>query len=130
MSEETTYFLYDLATYLLNGITQGSVYALIALGYTMVYGIIQLINFAHGEFFMMGAFIGLFCLLSGMPLWLAFPVSMIATGLVAVITERLVYRPLRKAGRIPALVTALGMSLFFQYTGQAILERPPIIFPK
>ena len=130
MSEETTYFLYDLATYLLNGITQGSVYALIALGYTMVYGIIQLINFAHGEFYMMGAFIGLSCLLSGMPLWLAFPAAMVGAGLVAVITERLVYRPLRKAGRIPALVTALGMSLFFQYAGQAILGAAPHNFPQ
>ena len=130
MSEETTLLLYDIATYLLNGIVQGSVYALIALGYTMVYGIIQLINFAHGEFYMLGAFAGLFCLLSGMPLWLALPISMVATGLLAMVTERLVYRPLRHAGRIPALVTALGMSLFFQYSGQAIFGAAPRSFPQ
>lgn len=130
MSEETTYFLYDLATYLLNGVIQGSVYALIALGYTMVYGIIQLINFAHGEFYMIGAFIGFFCLLSGMPLWLAFPMAMLGSGLLAVVTERLVYRPLRHTGRIPALVTALGMSLFFQYSGQAVFGAAPQSFPQ
>ena len=130
MSESSTLFLYDLATYLLNGITQGSVYALIALGYTMVYGIIQLINFAHGEFYMIGAFIGMFCLLSGLPLWAAFGVAMLGAGLLAVITEKLVYRPLRHAGRIPALVTALGVSLFFQYSGQAILGAAPQSFPQ
>ncbi|MCY4644418.1 MAG: branched-chain amino acid ABC transporter permease [Bacteriovoracales bacterium] len=130
MSESTTLFLYDLATYLLNGITQGSVYALIALGYTMVYGIIQLINFAHGEFYMMGAFIGFFALVSGVPIWLALPASMLGAGLLAMVTERLVYRPLRNAGRIPALVTALGMSLFFQYAGQALLGATPRSFPQ
>ena len=130
MSEGTTIFLYDLASYLLNGIVQGSVYALIALGYTMVYGIIQLINFAHGEFYMAGAFLGFFCLLAGMPLWLALPVAMLGAGILAMITERLVYRPLRNSGRIPALVTALGMSLFFQYTGQAVFGAAPQSFPQ
>ena len=130
MSEETTLLLYDIATYLLNGITQGSVYALIALGYTMVYGIIQLINFAHGEFYMIGAFLGFFCLVSGVPLWLALPASMVGAGLLAMVTERLVYRPLRNSGRIPALVTALGMSLFFQYGGQALFGAAPRSFPQ
>ena len=124
------YFLYDLATYLLNGITQGSVYALVALGYTMVYGIIKLINFAHGEFFMIGAFLGYFCIKSGMPLWMAFPCAMIGSGLIAVIVERVVYRPIRYAGRIPALITALGISLFFQYAGQNTLGADPKAFPK
>ena len=96
----------------------------------MVYGIIKLINFAHGEFYMVGAFMGLFCLLAGMPLWAALPVSMVGAGLLAMGIERLVYRPLRHAGRIPALVTALGMSLFFQYSGQAFFGAAPQSFPQ
>ncbi|MFT6069092.1 MAG: branched-chain amino acid transport system permease protein [Bacteriovoracaceae bacterium] len=130
MSEETTFFFYDLATYLLNGITQGSVYALVALGYTMVYGIIKLINFAHGEFYMIGAFIGFYCIAAGMPLWMAFPCAMIGSGLVAITVERIVYRPIRYAGRIPALITALGTSLLFQYAGQNIIGADPKAFPK
>ena len=92
MSEDLTYFFYDLFQYLVNGLAQGSIYALIALGYTMVYGIIKLINFAHGEFYMIGAFIGFYCLASGMPLWMAFPAAMVGSGLVAVFVERIVYR--------------------------------------
>lgn len=129
MSEELTFFFYDLCQYLVNGIAQGSIYALIALGYTMVYGIIKLINFAHGEFYMIGAFIGFYTITAGMPLWMAFPCAMIGSGLVAVIVERIVYRPIRHAGRIPALITALGTSLFFQYTGQGIIGADPKAFP-
>lgn len=123
------YFFTDLAQYLINGIAQGSIYALVALGYTMVYGIIKLINFAHGEFYMMGAFIGFFCISSGMPLLLAFPMAMIGSGLIAVSVEKLIYRPIRNAGRIVALITALGASLFFQYLGQGVLGADPKAFP-
>jgi len=129
MSEDLTYLIYDFFQYLINGLAQGSIYALIALGYTMVYGIIKLINFAHGEFYMIGAFIGFYCLVSGMPLWMAFPAAMIGSGLVAVIVEKIVYRPIRHAGRIPALITALGTSLFFQYLGQGIIGADPKAFP-
>lgn len=129
MSEEFTFFFYDLLTYLLNGITQGSIYALIALGYTMVYGIIKLINFAHGEFYMIGAFVGYYLIQSGVPLYIALPVAMLGSGLVAVTVERLVYRPIRYAGRIPALITALGTSLFFQYLGQGTVGADPKAFP-
>lgn len=129
MSEDLVFFFSDLATYLLNGITQGSIYALVALGYTMVYGIIKLINFAHGEFYMIGAFIGFYCIKSGMPIWMAFPVAMIGSGLIAVLVERIVYRPIRYAGRIPALITALGISLFFQYLGQGVIGADPKAFP-
>lgn len=130
MNESASYFFSDLAQYLINGLAQGSIYALIALGYTMVYGIIKLINFAHGEFYMIGAFIGFYCITSGMPLLLAFPVAMVGSGLVAVIIERLVYRPIRHAGRIPALITALGTSLFFQYLGQGVIGADPKAFPQ
>lgn len=129
MSEDLVYFFYDFLTYLLNGIAQGSIYALIALGYTMVYGIIKLINFAHGEFYMIGAFIGYFLIRMGMPLYIALPLAMIGSGLVAVTVERLVYRPIRYAGRIPALITALGTSLFFQYLGQGTVGADPKAFP-
>lgn len=129
MSEDFMFFVYDFLTYLLNGITQGSIYALIALGYTMVYGIIKLINFAHGEFYMIGAFIGYFLIRAGMPLYIALPVAMIGAGVIAMTVERLVYRPIRYAGRIPALITALGTSLFFQYLGQGTVGADPKAFP-
>lgn len=129
MSEEMTFLITDFFTYLLNGVAQGSIYALIALGYTMVYGIIKLINFAHGEFYMIGAFIGYYLISSGIPLWVALPSAMIGSGLVAVTVERLVYRPIRYAGRIPALITALGTSLFFQYLGQGTVGADPKAFP-
>jgi branched-chain amino acid transport system permease protein len=130
VSEEFVFFLYDIATYLLNGITQGSIYALIALGYTMVYGIIKLINFAHGEFYMIGAFIGFYLITSGMPFVPALLIAMIGSGLVAVLIEWIVYRPIRSAGRISALITALGTSLFFQYAGQRVLGADPKAFPQ
>ena len=130
MNEDLVYFFSDLVQYLINGLAQGSIYALIALGYTMVYGIIKLINFAHGEFYMIGAFIGYYCVLSGMPILMAFPVAMIGAGFVAVIVEKIVYKPIRHAGRIPALITALGTSLFFQYLGQGIIGADPKAFPE
>ncbi len=129
MSENVQYFFWDLGQYLLNGIAQGSIYALIALGYTMVYGIIRLINFAHGEFYMVGAFIGFFLLRTGMPILAALPVAMLGSGLLAVLVEYLVYRPIRDAGRIPALITALGVSLLLQYSGQRLLGADPKPYP-
>ena len=123
--------LYDFLQYLTNGLVQGSIYALVALGYTMVYGIIKLINFAHGEFFMIGAFIGFYSIHAfGLSFFPAIILSMLGSGLVAVIIERMVYRPIRHAGRISALITALGVSLFFQYTGQRIIGADPKAFPQ
>ena len=122
--------LEDLATYLLNGITQGSIYALVALGYTMVYGIIKLINFAHGEFYMIGAFTGLYCLQLGIPFAPTLIMAMLVPGLFAIFVEYSVYRPIRAAGRIPALITALGTSLFLQYSGQLVLGAEPHSFPQ
>ncbi|MGY3750521.1 branched-chain amino acid ABC transporter permease [Vagococcus acidifermentans] len=100
---------------LVNGLSLGSVYALIALGYTMVYGIIKLINFAHGEVYMLGAFIGYFVIntfqLSFFP---ALLVSMLACAAIGVIIEFLAYRPLRNSTRIAALITAIGVSFLLQ----------------
>jgi branched-chain amino acid transport system permease protein len=108
-----------------NGLTLGSVYALIALGYTMVYGILKFLNFAHGDVLMVGAFVGYFVLqaLGGaqaldVPLPLAliamFLAAMVASGLLGVVVERVAYRPLRNAPRIAPLISALGMSFLLQ----------------
>ena len=105
-----------LVAQLMNGIQLGFVYSLIALGYTMVYGIIRLINFAHGEVFMFGAFLGFFGFtVWGLPLPLAVLVSMLGAAVLGVVIERIAYRPLRNAPRISALISALGVSLFLQY---------------
>jgi branched-chain amino acid transport system permease protein len=109
------------------GIAQGCLYALIALGYTLVYGILRMINFAHGEVFMAGAFTGYFVaqplfdagLLDAQPvlsLFLVTVVAMLTSIVIAYLLERICYRPLRKAPRLVPLITAIGASLFLQYT--------------
>ncbi len=106
-----TYFLQQV----LNAAQLGSIYALIALGYTMVYGILTMINFAHGDLFMVGAF---FCFLAAFFLKLPFIptllVSMIGVALLGVLIERVAYKPLRKAPRVSAIITALGVGLFLE----------------
>lgn len=101
---------------LVNGISLGSIYALIALGYTMVYGIVKLINFAHGDVFMVGSFVGFYAItfleLSFLP---ALLLSMAACATLGVLIERIAYKPLRNATRIAALITAIGVSLFIEY---------------
>ena len=97
-----------------NGLTLGAVYALIALGYTMVYGIIQLINFAHGEIFMVGAYAGMTVLLLGGNLMLALMAAAVICALVGFGVERLAYRPLRNAPKLSALISAIGVSFFLQ----------------
>ena len=129
MSENSLFFIYDFLQYLVNGLSQGSIYALIALGYTMVYGILKLINFAHGEFYMIGCFSGYFLIRSGMPIYFALPLAMLIPGLAAVIVEVVAYRPIRHAGKIPALITALGVSFFFQYLGQGVIGADPKPYP-
>ena len=95
----------------------GSIYALIALGYTMAYGIINLINFAHGDVLMIGAYVG-FALtgILGFSFFPALIVSMVVCGFLGVIIERVAYKPLRGGSRISALITAIAVSLFLQYT--------------
>ena len=129
MSQDTIYFFWDCLQYLINGVAQGSLYAIVALGYTMVYGIIRLVNFAHGEFLMLGAFCGFYALRLNLPMPVAIIASMIGAGVVALIVERLIYRPIRSEGRIPALITAIGASLFFQYTGQLVFGADPKTIP-
>ncbi len=99
-----------------NGLQLGAIYALIALGYTMVYGIIRLINFAHGDIFMIGAYIGYFALTRyRIPLFFVFPLAMLLCAGLGVSIEKLVYKPLRNAPRINLLITAMGVSLFLEY---------------
>jgi branched-chain amino acid transport system permease protein len=111
---------------LVNGLTSGSVYALIALGYTMVYGILRLINFAHGDVYMLGAFFGLFAaraLAAGsspspLKALAVLCAAMIGCGIVGVIIERGAYKPVRKSPRLSALITAIGVSLLLENGGR------------
>lgn len=101
---------------LANGLILGSVYALLALGYTMVYGIIKLINFAHGDIYMIGAFMGYY-LINALHLnfFVALILSMVGTAILGVVIEFLAYRPLRNSTRIAALITAIGVSFLLEY---------------
>ena len=110
---------YILLQQMINGLALGSIYSLIALGYTMVYGIIKLINFAHGDIYMLGAYFGFYALTKGgLSLGPALLLSMGLAALVGVVLERIAYRPLRSSPRITALITAIGASLFIQSVSQ------------
>lgn len=115
---------------LVNGISLGSIYALIALGYTMVYGIIKLINFAHGDVFMLGAFIGFYAIARWDMHWiLALLLAMILCAIIGVIIERVAYKRLRNATRIAALITAIGVSLLIEYTVIFFRGASPEAYP-
>ncbi|MCM8901143.1 branched-chain amino acid ABC transporter permease [Caldicoprobacter algeriensis] len=107
----------QLLQQIVNGISLGSIYALIALGYTMVYGIIKLINFAHCDIYMIGAYVGYVCMAKlGLGFVPSLLVSMLVCTLLGVAIEKIAYKPLRNATRIAALITAIGVSLFLEYT--------------
>ncbi|MCR4667152.1 MAG: branched-chain amino acid ABC transporter permease [Desulfovibrio sp.] len=123
---------------LLNGIAVGGIYALVALGYTMVYGVLKLINFAHGDLFTIGAYLGLTLLVSAgiagaLPLFaailLVFIMVALFVALIGFLLERTAYRPLRSAGRLSAVVSALGASIFFQNAIMLIYEPRVYVFP-
>ncbi|QCJ44955.1 branched-chain amino acid ABC transporter permease [Bacillus sp. S3] len=115
---------------LVNGISLGSIYALIALGYTMVYGIVKLINFAHGDVFMVGAFIGFYSItILDLGFFPALLISMAACAIFGVLIERIAYKPLRNATRIAALITAIGVSLFIEYGTIYIRGAQPEAYP-
>lgn len=115
---------------IINGLSLGSIYALIALGYTMVYGIIQLINFAHGDIYMVGAFTGYFAILSGLPFPVALLLAMVFPAILGMLIERAAYKPLRYSPRITALITAIGISLFLENFGILVLSPDPRPFPQ
>ncbi|RAP76554.1 branched-chain amino acid ABC transporter permease [Paenibacillus montanisoli] len=126
--------LHSLPQVLVDGLTLGAVYAVVAIGYTLVYGILELINFAHGEIFMSGAFIGTAVMLmfesagwlGAMPGWLAYMLimaaAMLVTGLMGVGIERVAYRPLRSAPKLISLISAIGVSFFLQDLVRFIAE--------
>ncbi|MEW5692903.1 MAG: branched-chain amino acid ABC transporter permease [Candidatus Hydrogenedentota bacterium] len=106
---------------IINGLTLGSVYALIALGYTMVYGILELINFAHGEIMMMGAFITFFFISSWhLPLLPASLLSILFTAILGIVIEKVAYKPLRKSSRLAPLISAIGVSIALQNVAMLI----------
>ena len=116
---------------LVNGLILGSVYALLALGYTMVYGIIKLINFAHGDIYMMGAFIGYYLINTyHMNFFLALVLTMVITAILGVVIEFLAYRPLRNSTRIAALITAIGVSFFLEYVMVYFVGAEARAFPQ
>ncbi|HTQ75086.1 MAG TPA: branched-chain amino acid ABC transporter permease [Burkholderiales bacterium] len=123
---------------LINGVTLGAVYAMVALGYTMVYGIIQLINFAHGEVVMIGAMVAYSVIgvlaPTGLPplavIFLATGCAIAACMLVGYTMERLAYRPLRGAPRLAPLITAIGVSIILQHLAMMIWSRNPLAFPQ
>ena len=123
--------LAEFVQYLINGLAQGSIYALIALGYTMVYGILKLINFAHGEFYMVGAFLGIFVFSKlQLPFVAGILLVMLLNGLMAMFVERVAYRPLRNANRIAPLITALGVSIVLLEGMRVVAGAEPRSFPQ
>ena len=123
-------FTHQFVQQLINGVSLGSIYALIALGYTMIYGIIKLINFAHGDIYMVGAYIGFFAVTRAeMSIVPALLVSMVVTGLLGMLVERLAYKPLRHAPRISILITAIGVSFFLEYASMYFVTPTPRTFP-
>jgi branched-chain amino acid transport system permease protein len=128
----------ELVQHVLNGLNLGAIYALIALGYTMVYGVLQLINFAHSEVYMVGAFASYYGAmrlhLTDKPGWASFAIalliSMTACSLLGLCIERFAYRPLRAAPKLNSLITAIGVSLFLQFAGQVVFGADPKLFPE
>jgi branched-chain amino acid transport system permease protein len=129
-----------LAQQLINGFSLGSIYALIAIGYTMVYGVLRFINFAHGDVFMIGAFSGFYIsrwlkpILGPAPgvsgALLVLVLSMAICALLGVLIEILAYKPLRGRPRLNVLITAIGVSLFLEYTGQLVFGAAPRGYPE
>jgi branched-chain amino acid transport system permease protein len=130
--------MHELPKHLVDGLMYGSLYALIALGYTMVYGVLRLINFAHGDVLMVGAYAGVFAglALGGSQNPGPFAILLIVLAAVAacvvlgLLIERLAYRPLRKAPRLTALITAIGISLFLENAAQLLWTATPRSFPQ
>jgi len=117
-------------SYLMNGLSLGSVYAIIALGYTMVYGIAKMLNFAHGDIIMVGAYIAYFALTAfKLPLIPGILVAVICCTILGVVIERLAYKPLRQASSLSVLITAIGVSYFLQNSAQLLWSASPKMFP-
>lgn len=117
--------------HLANGISLGGLYALIAIGYTMVYGILRLINFAHGDIFMMGAYVAFYGIsLFTLPWYVSFLLTIPLVAVLGMGVERVAYRPLRDAPRISALISAIGVSLLLENVGIVVFGGRPKAFPR
>ena len=125
-------FLHNNLGYLLTGISVGGQYALIAIGYTMVYGILRLINFAHGDVFMVAGLIMVYAIAGGLPMWLSIILVIVLTVVLGVVIERVAYKPLRSSPRMSVMISAIGVSYLLQncalyFTGG--LPRPYPVIP-
>ena len=126
-------FLHKNLTYLLSGISVGGQYALIAIGYTMVYGILRLINFAHGDVFMVAGLIMVYAIAGGLPMWLSIILVLVLTVVLGVVIERVAYKPLRSSPRMSVMISAIGVSYLLQncalyFTGGLPRSYPSIPF--
>ena len=144
VAEDTSYTTQYWAFQIINGLILGGVYALIALGYTLVYGILFMINFAHGEVMMIGGFAGFFTLqlfttlgwtegsplVAGLAILLVIIAGMVASVLTGITLERIAYRPLRTAPRLVPLISAIGASFFLQYSALRIFGVTPHSYRK
>jgi len=114
---------------LINGLQLGSIYALVALGYSMVYGIIMLLNFAHGDIIMVGGYIALFALIAAFPPAIAILLAVVGCVLLSVVIEKMAYKPLRSAPRISLLITSIGVSMLLQNLAQYFFSANGRSFP-
>lgn len=126
-------FLHNNLSYLLSGISVGGQYALIAIGYTMVYGILRLINFAHGDVFMVAGLIMVYAIAGGLPMWLAIILVIVLTVALGVAIERVAYKPLRSSPRMSVMISAIGVSYLLQncalyFTGGLARSYPVVPF--
>ena len=120
----------EFLQHLANGASLGSLYALLAIGYTLVYGILRLINFAHGEIFMLGVYIAFYGLtFTSLPWYVVFLLAPVFTGLIGVLLEKLAYRPLRNSPKITNLISAIGASFLFQNLATMLFSGKPKAFP-
>jgi len=113
---------------LINGASLGSMYALIAIGYTMVYGVLRLINFAHGDIMMVGAFSTFYAVAAGLPFELAVLVGIIIAVIIGILTDKIAYKPLRDAPKISLLITAIGISFFLENFATVVFGSTPKAF--
>ena len=121
----------DFLSNLISGLSLGSIYALIALGYTMVYGIAKMLNFAHGDIIMVGAFAVIVSVgTCGLPIWLTVIVSILCCTVLGVLIERVAYKPLRRSPPLTVLITAIGVSYLLQSLAQLVFGSEMHSFPK
>ncbi|MBM3386933.1 MAG: branched-chain amino acid ABC transporter permease [Betaproteobacteria bacterium] len=122
-----------IAQQVLNGLVLGGVYALFALGFTLIFGIHRIMNMAHGAVFMAGAFIGLFTVRAGLPIWAALPVAMIGAGLVSILIEVVAFKPLRKLAladaELASIISSIGAGLIVLSLGQYVSKTETLRFP-